>query len=86
MKIYWSGLHSSETHNLQAVFSSYLVHKTGIMVPGNPSRDLVRKLGIRIIVWPKPHMFREESLGKINAIKSFFRTGQVTNSIAWKLD
>ena len=31
-------------------------------------------------------MFREESLGKINAIKSFFRTGQVTNSIAWKLD
>ena len=31
-------------------------------------------------------MFREESLGKINAIKSFFSTGQVTNSIAWKLD
>ena len=76
----------SETHNLQAFFSSYLVPKTGIMVPGNPSRDLVRKLGIRIVVWPKPHMFREESLGKINAIKSFSRTGWSTNSIAWKLD
>ena len=30
---------SSETHDLQAVFSSYLVHKTAVVIPGVPSGD-----------------------------------------------
>ena len=38
------------------------------MVPGVPSGDLGNCLGIIIVARPKPRMFCEESLGKINAI------------------
>ena len=45
-------------------FSSCLWHKRGVIVPGVPSGDR----GIRIVAWPKPRMFCEESLRKIKFV------------------
>ena len=51
-------------------FSSYLVHKRWLLSQASLRRP--RKLGIRIVAWPKPRLFCEESLGL-----ELFRNGSV---------
>ena len=62
---------SSETHDLQAVFFFVFSAQNGGCYPRR-SLWRPRKLGIRIVAWPKPGMFCEERLGL-----ELFRNGSV---------
>ena len=61
-------------------FSSYFIYKWGGGGGHCASRSLWRpwKLGLRIVAWSKPRMFRKDW------IWSFPETCRSTNSIAWK--
>ena len=56
---------SSETHNLQAVFLRIYdtIRESWCQAFLTETVEIRNKL--RIVAWPKPHMFCEESLGKI---------------------